>query len=162
MNSLLKILMLSVIGASLIACGSRGENRKLQEAAAVHTDFMTKYDSIYRSLEAERIRVNELLETTEPSNSKFPAYQSMQRSIEKGLNLLSSWETNVAPVPGMAHDHESHAPHTHDPAKEAIIKGMSDQEIYDLQVAYKTRLEEVTKEINNLLETIKMYDLSAQ
>ncbi len=68
----------------------------------------------------------------------------------------------MATVPGMAHDHDSHAPHTHDPAKEAIIKGMSDQEIYDLQVAYKTRLEEVTKEINNLLETIKMYDLSAQ
>ncbi len=162
MKSLLKVVLLSVVGVSLIMCGSRGDNRKLQEAAAVHSDFMTKYDSIYRSLEAERVRVNGLLETTSPTDQRFAAYQSMQRSIEKGFNLLSSWESNVAPVPGMAHDHDSHAPHTHDPAKDAIIKGMSDQEIYDLQVAYKTRLDEVIKEIQNLLDTIKMYDQGAQ
>ncbi len=157
-----KATALITILAVTTACGGRGDNKKLQEAKAIHTSFMQTYDSTYFALEEEQTRVIKLIAKTPETDERYSAYQSMKRSIDKSFGLLKSWQEAVVPVPGMEHDHDSHAPHDHDPAREATVKGMSDQEILDLQKAYKTRLDEVSTEINNLLETIQNYQTRAQ
>lgn len=158
---MLKAMAILMMGTILSACGGKGENRKLKEAATIHAAFMQQYDSTYSALQSEKAKVEELLSTTQPSNDNFKAYESMQRSIDKSLNLLKSWEEAVVGVPGMEHVHVN-APHSHDHAKDEIAANMSDAEILELQKAYQTRLNEVTKEINNLLDTIKMYQTSAK
>jgi hypothetical protein len=61
----------------------------------------------------------------------------------------------------MPHKHID-APHSHDAARDDLAANMSDQEILELHQAYEVRLKEVSKEINKLLDTIKMYQASAK
>jgi hypothetical protein len=136
----------------------RAKNRKLQEAAKIHEDIMTRHDSIYSKLLREKERVSEVLEEGNLSSDKQGAYESMIRSIDKSFRILGTWEESVVGVPGFEHHHGEHTHHDHDHASDEILDGMSDEEILELQKAYQTRLSDVIEQIEGLLTTIEMYE----
>ena len=152
-----RILPLLGLVLLLAACGGRSENRKMVEAAAIHDQVLNKHDSIYSVLQEQEIRVQRKLGKLSANDPDRVAYESMKRSIDRSYNLLESWMDGVADFPGAKHVHNSNSPHKHDPEKDKIMKGMSDQEILDLQKAYKTRLDEVGLKIKELITTMDMY-----
>lgn len=143
--------------AIVISCGGRSENRKLVEAAAIHEKMLIKHDSIYNAITIQKERVDKKLSKLSDSDQDRPAYESMNRSLDRSYNLLSSWMDGVVGVPGIEHNHKDGAPHTHDPVKEQTMKGLSDQEVLELQKAYSTRLDEVGLKIKELITTMDMY-----
>lgn len=151
--------LLSLLGLVLLitACGGRSENRKMVEAAAIHEQILNKHDSIYNQLEIQEERVEKKLAKLSANDPDRVAYESMKRSIDRSYKLLQSWMDGVADFPGSKHVHDSNAPHKHDPEKERTLKGMSDQEILELQKAYKARLDEVGLKIKELITTMDMY-----
>ena len=152
-----RILTLLSLVLILAACGGRSENRKMVEAAEIHEQILVKHDSIYSDLQQQEKRVESKLGKLSATDPDRVAYESMERSIERSYKLLESWMDGVADFPGAKHVHNSDSPHKHDPEKERIMKGMSDQEILDLQKAYKTRLDEVGLKIKELITTMDMY-----
>ncbi|NEN25078.1 hypothetical protein G3O08_16380 [Cryomorpha ignava] len=152
-----KILSLLGLVLLLAACGGRNENRKMVEASAIHEQILDKHDSIYSVLQEQEQRVEKKLGKLSANDPDRVAYESMMRSINRSYNLLASWMEGVADFPGSKHIHNSDSPHKHDPEKERTMKGMSDQEILDLQKAYKTRLDEVGLKIKELITTMDMY-----
>lgn len=155
------VIFALVAGIAIASCGGKGSNRKIMEAGEIHVSMMMKYDSVYHRLNDEKQRVSDALGTMDVSDKRRPAYESMLRSIDRGLSLIGGWESAVVGVPGVQtdihHHHSSdHEHHHHD--NDAILDNMTDQEILDLQKAYNTKLNEVVKEINTLLETIQQYD----
>lgn len=151
------VLVVFVLATNLQSCGSRGENRKIMEAAVIHRDFMQRHDSLFNALTAEKERVTGLLQT-EKNKEKIQAYESMNRSLDRSFRLLSSWEEAVIGVPGVEHDHNGH---NHDHSNDDLIDDMSDKEILELQKAYSMRLDEVNKKIKELLTTIELYSQNA-
>lgn len=151
------VLAFFSIAAVVISCGGRSENRKLVEAAAIHEKILDKHDSIYNALTVQKERVDKKLSQLSDSDPDRPAYESMNRSIERSYKLLNSWMEGVVGVPGVEHKHKEGAPHTHDADKERTMEGLSDQEILELQQAYKTRLDEVGSKIKELITTMDMY-----
>ena len=97
------------------------------------------------------------LDNLSPNDPDRAAYESMKRSLNRSYKLLDSWMDGVADFPGSKHVHDSNSPHKHDPEKERIMEDMSDQEILELQKAYKTRLDEVEMKIKELITTMEMY-----
>ncbi len=159
MNRLKKDILLSSIVILLVACGGKSENRKIQEATAVHLAFMDRYDSLYHTLIDEKERIDSNLQGIESGDSRRTAYESMQRSIDKSLSLLNGWESAVVGVPGLKREHHHHGEEDHHHNNEdEILRSMSDAEILELQKAYSVKLDELTKEITSLLDAIKQYD----
>ncbi|MGB6038056.1 MAG: hypothetical protein WBG42_17405 [Cryomorphaceae bacterium] len=154
------IIILSLGLAVMASCGesSRGDNRTIKEAAAIHEEIMTRHDSIYSALLKEKKRINAELEAGISRKEKKSAYESMLRSIDKSFRALGSWEESVVAVPGYQHKHDGDHHHSHDPMKEEIAAGMSDKEILELQLALRSRLGEVSTQIRGLLLTIESYD----
>ena len=139
------------------ACGGRSENRKMVEAAAIHEEILSKHDTIFVELQEQEKKVERKLINLSDNDPDRVAYESMKRSIDRSYKLLSTWMEGVAEFPGTTHVHDSNSPHKHDPAMERTMEGMSDQEILELQKAYKTRLDEVGLKIKELITTIDMY-----
>ena len=160
MNKFRKGILLWSLVLLLAACGGKSENRKIQEAASVHMAFMDRYDSLYHTLQAEKERIEIGLQNISSDDSRRAAYESMQRSIEKSLSLLNGWENAVVGVPGLKREHHHHGEgeHHHHEDEEALLNSMSDAEILELQKAYSSKLDELTKEITSLLDAIKQYD----
>lgn len=161
----LKWLSLALVVLSFAACDGKKGNRKLVEAAEVHQDMMSRYDSIYHALIEKREEINQRMGGL--NTEQQSANESMLRSIDKSLNILQGWNESVVGVPGHEfeyHDHHDHADHEDDHNhhhvrdNDNLLRGMSDEEVLDLQKALRTRLNEVSQEINTLLETIKMYE----
>lgn len=152
-----KILTLLGLVLLFAACGGRSENRKMVEAAAIYEQILIKHDSIYNMLQKHDQRVDNILAKVPESDPDRVAYESMKRSIDRSFNLLESWMDGVAEFPGSEHVHDSNSPHKHDHKKERLMESMSDEEILELQKAYKTRLDEVGLKINELITTIDMY-----
>jgi hypothetical protein len=153
------VLIALVLILSFAACGGKSENRKIIEAAAIHTTFMDRYDSLYHILHDEKVRISENLSAVDQSDPRRSAYESMLRSIDRSIGLLEGWEEAVVGVPGLERPHHHHGEgHKHNQDNDALMKSLSDQEILDLQKAYATRLDDVIKEINTLLGAIKIYD----
>ncbi len=160
MNRLTKAALAIVVVLSFAACGGKSENRKIKEAAAIHTTFMERYDSLYHTLLDEKKRITENLAIAEADDTRRSAYESMLRSIDKSIGLLEGWEEAVVGVPGLElPEHHHHGDgHQHHDENDALMKSLTDQEILELQKAYATRLDDVIKEINTLLGAIKIYD----
>lgn len=159
----MRIIGLMIVGIAIMAsCGDSGrsQNRSIKEAAAIHEEILTRHDSIYSALQEKKERIQNRLETQNPTGEKKKSYEAMIRSIDKSFRILGTWEESVVGVPGFEHNHEEgeHHHHDHDHMKEDILDGMSDKEILELQKALKARLEEVAKEIRGLLNTIEMYE----
>ena len=131
------------------SCGSRSDNRKLVEAASIHDKMMAKHDSIYGMLEEQEKRVASKLSRLSAKDPDRVAYESMNRSINRSYNLLDSWKEGLAEVPNYSQNSEN--------GDNKNNKGMSDQKILDLQKAYSTRLDEVSRKINELITTMDMY-----
>ncbi len=150
---------LTILGFAflLASCGGRSENRKLVEAAAIHSHILNKHDSIYSMLQDQEQKVDKKLAKLSPNDPDRVAFESMDRSIDRSYKLLESWMDAVVDVPGSVHVHNENAPHKHDPEKERTLSGMSDQEILDLQKAYSNKLDEVGSKINELITTMDMY-----
>ena len=141
-------LILSMVFLTF-SCGSRGENRKLVEAASIHDKMITKHDSIYNMLEDQEKRVESKLSRLSASDPDRVAYESMNRSIDRSYKLLESWKEGLAEIPNYSQESEN--------GNSKNTKGMSDQKILDLQKAYSTRLDEVGRKINELITTMDMY-----
>jgi hypothetical protein len=165
----LKWMSLTLMAFALIACDGKKENRKLKEAAAVHEDMMTRYDSLYHVLSDKKIEINSRI--NQLTDDQRSANESMLRSIAKSFNILKGWEESVVGVPGYdfdfhqhhhgeadGHDHDHDHDHDHGRENDEILRGMSDQEVLDLQKALRNRFNEVSQEITTLLETIQMYE----
>lgn len=157
-----RILSFLFFVAIIASCGGKSANRKLVEAAEIHKEMMARHDSIYHALIDKRKEINERF--AELGAVDKSANESMLRSISKSLELLHGWEASVVGVPGFEfeyhHHHAEGEEHNHDHGNknDEILRGMSDQEVLDLQKALKGRLNEVAVEIYNLLDTIKMYE----
>lgn len=164
----LKWMTLCMLAFTMVACGGKGQNRKLVEAAEIHKDMMNRYDSLYHSLKDKEKEINARIESLGPEQKS--ANESMLRSIKKSVGILDGWEESVVGVPGYEfdyhdhshgdgdHDHDHSHDHKHTRDNDELLRGMSDQEVLDLQKALNGRLKEVEVEIKNLLETIKMYE----
>lgn len=157
-KSALSILPFLLVAILVAACGDRSENRQVKQAAEIHKEIMQRHDSIYNSLTTKQKWVTEQLES-ERNEKMVSAYRSMDRSLDRGFKLLASWESAVVGVPGVPHKHHPGHTHSHD---EDIVDRMSDKELLDLQKAYKARLDEVEKKVENLLETIDTYMANAK
>lgn len=131
------------------SCGSRSDNRKLVEAAAIHDKMITKHDSIYNMLEEQEKRVAAKLSRLSAQDPDRVAYESMNRSIHRSYKLLESWKEGLDEVPNYSRNPEN--------GNNKNSKGISDQKILDLQKAYNTRLDEVGRKINELITTMDMY-----
>lgn len=149
----------------LVACGGKKDNRLLKEAAGIHEETMQRYDSMYHALLDKQSEIEARIDGL--SGDKKSANESMLRSIDKGLRILEGWEESVVGVPGYEFDYHQHAHgegdghdhHHHDQRdNDQILRGMNDKEVLALQKALKSRLAEVSQEINNLLDTIKLYE----
>ncbi len=164
--TMVRNLILTLLVLSVSACGGKKENRQLKEAAKVHEEMMERYDSVYHALIDKRKEINERMDQLQ--GEKKSANESMLRSIKKSLDLLQSWEESVIGVPGFEfeyhhhhhHDEDGHDHHHHHHGREndKLLRGMSDREVLAMQKALRTRLNEVSQEINILLETIKQYE----
>ena len=141
-------LILSMVFLTF-SCGSRSENRKLVEAASIHGNMITKHDSIYSMLQDQEKRVESKLSRLSASDPDRVAYESMERSINRSYKLLESWKEGLDDVPNYSQDPENR--------NNTNTKGMSDQKILDLQKAYSTRLDDVSRKINELITTMDMY-----
>lgn len=157
-KSFLKFLPFVLIVIAFAACGDRSDNRQVKQAAEIHREIMQRHDSIYESLNTKQKWVSKQLES-EQDKKMISAYQSMDRSLDRGFKLLASWESAVVGVPGVPHNHNPGHTHSHD---EDVVDRMSDKELLDLQKAYKERLDEVEKKVENLLETIDTYIANAK
>ncbi|MCA1761925.1 MAG: hypothetical protein LC664_02850 [Flavobacteriales bacterium] len=133
-------------------------NRQIKQAAEIHKDIMHRHDSLYTMLKEKKNWVTAEMES-ESNEKMISAYQSMDRSIDRGFKLLGSWESAVVGVPGVPHNHHEGHTHSHD---EDIVDSMSDSELLDLQKAYDDRLDEVEKKIDNLMDTIDKYMANAK
>lgn len=160
----LKWITLCLVAFTMVACGGKGQNRKLKEAASIHEDMMTRYDSLYHTLKDKEKEINARMESLNPEQQSANA--SMLRSIKKSVGIMEGWEESVVGVPGHKFEYHKHDhgdgdhdhDHRHTRANDELLRGMSDQEVLDLQKALNGRLKEVEVEIKNLLETIKMYE----
>lgn len=147
-----------------VACEGKSGNRQLREAAAVHEEILATHDSIYHRLVDKREEINARIDALPPD--KRSANESMLRSIKKSMNILNSWEESLVGVPGYEfehhhdHDHGDGGDHHHHHEREndQMLRGMSDKEILELQKALRSRLKEVKAEIDNLMDTIEMYE----
>jgi len=157
----MRLIIVVILGIIVIAsCDNSGreQNRTIKEAAAIHEEILVRYDSLFEALSSENERINDALKTGISNPKRKSAYESMKRSIEKSFRLLASWEESLVSVPGVEHHHHDGHHHHHDHSKDNIVASMSDKEILELQLALKTRLDEVATGIRGLLTTIEMYD----
>lgn len=151
--------------AAFVACDGKAGNRQLREAAAVHEEILATHDSIYHRLADKRDEINARIDGLPPD--KKSANESMLRSIKKSMDILNTWEESLVGVPGYEfehhhhHDHDhgdGHHHHHHGRENDKMLRGMSDKEILELQKALRSRLNEVKAEIDNLMDTIEMYE----
>ncbi len=156
--TLFKVIPFIFIVILIASCGDRSENRQVKQAAEIHKEIMQRHDSIYERLNEKQKWVSKKLET-ESDRKMISAYESMDRSLDRGFKLLASWESAVVGVPGIPHDHHPGHSHSHD---EDVVDRMSDKELLELHKAYKARLDEVEKKIDNLIDTIDTYMADAQ
>lgn len=162
MTKYLGIFLLTLL---MVSCGGKKDNRLLKEAAAIHEETMQRYDSLYHELLDKRAEIEGRIDGL--YGDKKSANESMLRSIDKSLRILDGWEESVVGVPGYEFDYhhhnhgegDGHEHHHHSKRdNDQILRGMNDREVLALQKALKARLAEVSQEINNLLDTIKLYE----
>lgn len=152
-QKLFSLLMLSIVITSLYSCGGRSKNQKIVEAQKIHATMLTRYDSIYSTLQDQEKRVEKKLNALSPNNPDRAAYLSMQRSIHKSYDLLQNWKQGITDVPGFSQDgaKKTQTPGGINPDK------MSDQEILDLQKAYDEKLDQIGRKVRELMTTMDMY-----
>jgi hypothetical protein len=155
------LLAMALLTLGFAGCEGKSGNRQLKEAAAIHEEVLLKYDSIYHTLTDKREEINDRIGSLDAERRS--ANESMLRSIKKSLDILEGWEESLVGVPGydfeQSHQHgeEGHN-HKHANENDAMLRGMSDKEVLELQKALRGRLNEVAVEIGNLMDTIKMYE----
>lgn len=152
-QNLFRTLAFCSMALLLFACNGRSKNRKIVEAQEIHQTMMAKHDSIYKAIQIQEERVEKKLNSLSPNNPDRAAFQSMDRSIKRSYNLLDSWRENVTDVPGYG----SEGARETDSSDGESTDKLSDQEILDLQKAYKTKLDQIDQKIDELITTMEMY-----
>lgn len=154
-KTIFNILAVMSLAILVVSCGGRSKNRKLVEAHEIHNAMMAKHDSIYEALKIQDERVTKKLATMSQNNPDRAAFQSMERSIKRSFGLLEKWKSSVADVPGF--DQNKPADKNENPQDKVNLKGMSDQEILDLENAYSDKLDQIGQKIGELITTMDMY-----
>jgi ABC-type nickel/cobalt efflux system permease component RcnA len=147
----------------VVSCSTdRTQDVQIKKAADIHLKAVAKHDSILAILEKQKKQVERNLETeTIPSN--IQSYKAMLKSLDKSMQLLHDWDSELIGVPGVEHNHDHDHGHDHDHShQDDILDDLSDREILEIQQAYSEHLDKIEDKISEVITTIELYSQNAE
>jgi len=142
MKYLLSVLSLVFILASC----AHEESPEIKEALAIQKNCQSLAADFEKRVTEEIIEVrSDLADSLNYSDSaKIMGLHSKLEALVAAQLALEHWNSNVVEVPGH-HHHEEGEVCTHDHSRDAILEGLPDEEILNMQKELKSQLMELIK-----------------
>lgn len=147
---IVSVLFAFAMVASLLACHDHEESATIKEAVEVHKNIRLLCGDLEKGIDEQMKTIELQLNQGAEQADSLTAVQlaKVNTELNKLHEDLADWKTNLVEVPGHCF-HAEGEPHEHH--DQAHLKGLSDQEILEIQ----NELEQELKAIANQLDTIK-------
>ncbi|MGB0423120.1 MAG: hypothetical protein ACPGED_02300 [Flavobacteriales bacterium] len=147
--SVVSILFAFAMVTFLVSCHDHEESPTLKQAVEVHKNIRQLCGDLEEGLDQQMNEIEKKMSDTSAQADSLTAVQlaKMNSELENLHGDLQTWKDNLVEVPGHCF-HEEGEPHEHH--DQAHLKGLSDEEILEIQQELETQLKAISDQLNDL------------
>lgn len=143
---------LFVVFAALAMIGCTEEPTRsdtLLQAEKVHEESIAVYGQALEDLQIKSDQLTAVMQTVMEGDDHEAMNDVKQKMVdlEQIAAALRAWDENLIEIPGHAHVHEDGEVCTHDHAEDALLEGLTDEDLLKLQSDQQAELRALTDQL---------------
>lgn len=149
----MKYLFVVFAALAMISCTEEPtRSDTLLKAEKVHEESIAMYGKALEDLQIKSDQLTEILNTLVEVGDQEAIMNVKQQMVdlEQIAAALRAWDENLIEIPGHAHVHEDGEVCTHDHAEDALLEGLSDEDLLKLQSDQQAELVALTDQLASI------------